>query len=76
MTDASARDRARALEAIEFYDHDQDETCPNCGGEGLVWGCFEDTCVCVDDDGLGCAPTRCDWCKPMRKSTAPEREGK
>ena len=44
----------------EMLDGDE---CPNCGGEGMVWGCFEDTCVCVDDDGLGCAPRRCDWCK-------------
>lgn len=37
---------------------------PNCGGEGFVWGCFEDICRCTDDEGLGCAPSRCDWCRP------------
>ncbi|MDA8251097.1 MAG: hypothetical protein M0Z28_18265 [Rhodospirillales bacterium] len=42
---------------------EQQDECPNCGGEGMVWGCFEDTCVCIDDDGLGCVPRRCDWCK-------------
>ena len=44
------------------------EECQNCGGEGLVWGCFEDTCVCIDadNDWLGCAPARCDWCRPLR----------
>jgi hypothetical protein len=43
-----------------------DHNCPNCGGEGEVWGCFEDTCVCDDDDGLGCAPSRCDWCSSKK----------
>lgn len=43
--------------------HDEDSgECANCGGEGLVWGCFEDTCSCGDSDGLGCSPTTCDWC--------------
>lgn len=48
------------------------EECPNCGGEGLVWGCFESCCVCTDDDGLGCAPMRCDWCRPSSKDAAHE----
>lgn len=43
---------------------EDDGECPNCGGEGLVWGCFEDSCSCTDDDGLGCSPVRCDWCQP------------
>lgn len=48
-------------------DYDDDGDCPNCGGEGYTWGCFECTCACDDDDGLGCAPIRCDWCKPPRQ---------
>jgi len=51
------------MEPDELYDDFEDE-CPHCGGEGLVWGCFEDCCVCTDDDGLGCNPMRCDWCNP------------
>ena len=47
-------------------ERDDDEECPNCGGEGWVWGCFEDTCCCTDDDGLGCDPIRCDWCRPPK----------
>jgi hypothetical protein len=46
--------------------HEDDDDlgdCPNCGGEGMVWGCFEDTCVCCDEDGLGCNPQECDFCR-------------
>lgn len=60
--------KQQAREA-ELAGIDADEECPNCGGEGLVWGCFEDTCVCIDDDGLGCSPSRCDWCHPLRTTT-------
>lgn len=42
------------------------EDCPNCGGDGWVWGCFESACSCTDADGLGCSPMRCDWCTPAR----------
>ena len=48
----------------ELDGYQDDHECPNCGGNGLVWGCFESCCVCDDDDGLGCAPMRCDWCRP------------
>ncbi len=45
-------------------DDGDDSECPNCGGEGVVWGCFEDCCVCDDRDDLGCAPRECDCCRP------------
>lgn len=39
--------------------------CWNCGGEGRIAGCFEDTCVCGcdDDPDWCCSPSRCDICK-------------
>jgi hypothetical protein len=46
-------------------EHD-DGACPNCGGEGWVYGCFEDTCCGEDCDELGCSPSRCDWCRPNK----------
>ena len=52
-------------------DFDVDDECPNCGGAGIVWGCFEDTCVCIDKDGYGCDPVRCDWCRPMKAKKEP-----
>jgi len=48
----------------DFFEFDD---CPNCNGEGYTWGCFEDTCVCGDYDGLGCNPIRCDWCNNAKK---------
>ena len=52
----------------EEYDLDNydpsDDYCPNCGGEGVVYSCFEEW-ACVDPEG-GCdlCERRCDWCRP------------
>ena len=54
-------------------DHEYDgpeDVCPNCGGEGRVEDCFEDTCVCLDPP---CCWARCDWCSPS-KPAAPTPE--
>lgn len=42
----------------------EDDYCPNCGGEGIVYSCFEEW-ACVDPEG-GCdlCERRCDWCNP------------
>ena len=47
---------------------DQDECCPNCGGEGVVYSCFEEW-ACVDPEG-GCdlCEQRCDWCNRRTSS--------
>lgn len=44
-------------------DLDDDEDCPNCGGEGVVYCCFEEF-ACLDPEG-GCddCERRCDWCR-------------
>lgn len=34
--------------------------CWQCGGEGVLDSCMEDTCVCVDPP---CCTNRCDICK-------------
>lgn len=43
-----------------------DEECPNCGGEGYVYDCFEEF-ACIDPEG-GCdlCMRRCDWCNPPK----------
>ena len=50
----------------EDYDDpmDDDEDCPNCGGEGVVYMCEEEF-ACIDPEG-GCdlCARRCDWCQP------------
>lgn len=43
-----------------------DEYCPNCGGEGIVYSCFEEW-ACVDpESGCDLCEQRCDWCRPSR----------
>ena len=48
----------------------EDDECPNCGGLGIVAGCFEDCCSGADCDPEDaencCSPSRCDWCRPKR----------
>jgi hypothetical protein len=47
------------------------EECPNCGGLGIVPGCFEDFCSGADCDPEDaewcCAPMECGWCKPPKR---------
>lgn len=48
----------------EHYDGEPIE-CWQCYGQGVLAGCFEDTCVCLghpEDPNDCCAPTRCDVC--------------
>ncbi len=37
--------------------------CPQCGGEGLLFGCMESCCSGADCDEFGCAPSPCDCTK-------------
>lgn len=47
----------------DYEDFDDSEDCPNCGGEGIVYNCFEEF-ACIDPEG-GCdlCARRCDWCR-------------
>ncbi len=59
----------------DFDDFDDpSEGCPNCGGEGYVYSCFEEW-ACVDPEG-GCdlCMRRCDWCSPPRAATEAKGE--
>jgi hypothetical protein len=48
-------------------DHDADDTCPNCGGEGVVYSCFEEF-ACIDpESGCDLCERPCDWCRPRRQ---------
>lgn len=49
---------------------DFDFGCPNCGGEGYVYSCFEEF-ACIDPEG-GCdlCMSRCDWCRPRKPADA------
>ena len=68
------------MDPHDFDDFDEmDNSCPNCGGEGYVYSCFEEF-ACIDPEG-GCdlCMRRCDWCKPVKRSpvqqAAPSDEG-
>jgi hypothetical protein len=49
--------------ALEDYDFDDQAECWNCGGEGVIYSCFEEY-ACIDPEG-GCdeCERRCDVCK-------------
>ena len=53
----------------QYYDP-SDDYCPNCGGDGFVYSCFEEW-ACVDPEG-GCdlCERRCDWCRPSPTTPA------
>lgn len=48
------------------YQNDDDD-CPNCGGEGFYYSCDEEF-ACIDPEG-GCdlCMRRCDWCNPVKQ---------
>lgn len=47
-------------------DYDDDDVCPNCGGEGYVADCFEEW-ACIDpESGCDDCIRRCDWCSPRK----------
>jgi hypothetical protein len=54
--------------------------CWQCGGNGKIAGCFEDTCCCTgdpEDPDECCAPSRCDICRGKgRYTVSPERTEK
>jgi hypothetical protein len=45
----------------EYCDALDDQECPNCGGEGVLYECLDGFCV---DDESGCEDCayKCDWC--------------
>lgn len=43
-----------------FDDYAEWIECWQCGGEGVIESCFEDTCVCLDPP---CYAPRCDICR-------------
>jgi hypothetical protein len=46
----------------------QDDDCPNCGGEGVVYSC-QDEIGCIDpESGCDLCERRCDWCRPRKPS--------
>lgn len=54
------------------YDGHDEDCCPNCGGEGVVYNC-QDEIGCVDpESGCDLCERRCDWCQPRRKPRFPD----
>lgn len=49
-----------------------DDVCPNCNGEVVVY-CCEEEYACVDPEG-GCdlCERRCDWCRPRKPASIPQ----
>jgi len=60
----SEEEREQMLDHMDFETEDQ---CPNCGGEGVVYCCFEEF-ACIDpESGCEYCERRCDWCRPAAK---------
>lgn len=61
----------RILEAIEDevlqHLNPSGEDCPECGGDGYIYDCFEEW-ACIDPEG-GCSECarRCLWCAELRR---------
>ena len=47
----------------EYDGPDDQDDCPNCGGEGYVSDCFDGCCINAED-GCDLCTHRCDWCNP------------
>ena len=58
-------------EKPQYDDFDYDDSCPNCGGEGVLYSCIDG---CCEDAESGCdlCAYRCDWCNPPKKKTESE----
>ena len=55
------------------HDYDEDEDCPNCGGTGLIYCCFEEFACLDPENGCDDCERRCDWCStPPKKQASPE----
>jgi hypothetical protein len=65
------------MEPEDNFIDQYDDTCPNCGGEGVVYDCFEEW-ACVDpESGCDLCARRCDWCRPLRSPTpSPQESGR
>ncbi|TIO15582.1 MAG: hypothetical protein E5X86_19620 [Mesorhizobium sp.] len=50
----------------------EDDYCPNCGGEGVVY-CCQDEIGCVDpESGCDLCERRCDWCQGKPRKSQPD----
>lgn len=50
----------------DFADDEPD--CWNCGGEGVIYSCFEEY-ACIDpESGCDLCERRCEVCRPSRPS--------
>jgi len=67
---AGGVERDPLSEIIDGWGDQFDGTCWQCGGEGVVYDCFEEY-ACIDPEG-GCdlCERRCDVCNPRRITLA------
>jgi hypothetical protein len=61
-------------QTYDDFDDFADDSCPNCGGEGVIYMCFSEY-ACIDPEG-GCdlCERTCDWCMPRKSQTAEARQ--
>ena len=79
QTSATGIDYDRDPDFDPHDDHGDHVDCWQCGGNGNVAGCFEDTCSCTgdpEDPDDCCAPSRCDVCRGKGGWPRPQPEEK
>jgi hypothetical protein len=61
MTKQPSIDPTYLADLDAFYDLQDNDECPNCGGEGVVSDCIDGMCL---DPESGCelCERKCDWC--------------
>ena len=47
--------------------HDDDDCCPECCGEGVVYNCFEEYACADPESGCDLCMKRCPLCAPVKK---------
>lgn len=56
------------MDANDNHDDYDDGSCPNCGGEGVVYDCIDGCCIDAES-GCDLCEFRCDWCRPAPVAT-------
>lgn len=49
-------------------DFDFDDSCPNCGGEGVIYCCMDEIGCTDPESGCDMCERRCDWCNPRSEA--------
>lgn len=52
----------------DFIDDEDDSECWNCGGEGVIYSCFEEYACLDPEEGCHLCARRCEVCRPAGRA--------